>query len=148
MTRFAVDTNLLVYAHNISSEFHEKARVFIEKVMNQKDEDGKLSLVMPTQVLMEFLHVITWQKLENPISLPIAIDVVQSYLDTGVQVIHQKDNQMETTLEILKTLTTRKRMFDVALAATLKNNGIDGLYTVNTKDFEGFEFLTVVNPLV
>ena len=38
-------------------------------------------------------------------------------------------------------------MFDVALAATLKDHAITGLYTVNTADFEGFEWLTVINPL-
>ncbi|MEW6609432.1 MAG: hypothetical protein AB1414_18640 [bacterium] len=31
--------------------------------------------------------------------------------------------------------------------ATLKDHGIEGLYTVNTADFEGFDWLTVINPL-
>ena len=48
---------------------------------------------------------------------------------------------------LLQTVTTRKKMFDVALAATLKDHAITGLYTVNTSDFEGFEWLTVINPL-
>lgn len=43
--------------------------------------------------------------------------------------------------------STRKRVFDVALAATLKDNGIVGLYTANVADFEGFGFLEVINPL-
>jgi len=44
-------------------------------------------------------------------------------------------------------VTTRKKVFDVALAATLKDNDISGLYTVNVDDFKGFDFLTIVNPL-
>lgn len=39
MTMFAIDTNLLVYAHNIASEFHEEAKSFLEKVMNKRDEE-------------------------------------------------------------------------------------------------------------
>ncbi len=38
-------------------------------------------------------------------------------------------------------------IFDIALVATLKDNDISGLYTVNVHDFDGFDFLEVVNPL-
>jgi hypothetical protein len=44
-------------------------------------------------------------------------------------------------------ISTRKKVFDVALAATLKDNHISGLYTNNVDDFEGFDFLRVINPL-
>ena len=64
---FAIDTNLLVYAHNTASEFHEHAARFVEHFMNRRDEAGKLSVCLPTQVLMEFVHVITWQRLETPL---------------------------------------------------------------------------------
>jgi len=33
-------------------------------------------------------------------------------------------------------VTTRKKIFDVALVATLKDSDISGLYTVNVGDFE------------
>jgi len=35
----------------------------------------------------------------------------------------------------------------VAIAATLKVNGVEGLYTVNVDDFKDFPFLHVENPL-
>jgi hypothetical protein len=44
-------------------------------------------------------------------------------------------------------VTTRKKIFDVARVATLKDYGVTGLYTVNTKDFEEFTFLDAKNPL-
>jgi len=40
MSLFAIDTNLLVYAHNRDSEFNEEASAFLEKVMNEQDEEG------------------------------------------------------------------------------------------------------------
>jgi hypothetical protein len=52
---FGIDTNLLVYAHNTDSEFHEDAVTFLEKVMNERDEEGYLSVCVPVQVLMEFI---------------------------------------------------------------------------------------------
>jgi len=144
---FAIDTNLLVYAHNTASPYHTQAKAFVEAVMNTRDEDGNLSVCLPAQVLMEFVHVITWQHLEAPLSLSAAIQVVQDYRDTGVAIISHQETQIQTFLALLTTLSTRKKVFDVALAATLKDNGITRLYTVNTADFEEFEFLEVTNPL-
>ncbi len=48
---------------------------------------------------------------------------------------------------LLSATTTRRKVFDIALAATLKDNGVSGLYTVNIADFEEFIFLEVINPL-
>jgi hypothetical protein len=69
MKTFAIDTNLLVYAHNKDSKFHEKAKGFLEKVMNERNEEGKLSICIPAQVLMEFVNVITRQNIEKSIKI-------------------------------------------------------------------------------
>ncbi len=37
---FAIDTNLLIYAHNEDSELHQGAVTFLERVMNEQDDDG------------------------------------------------------------------------------------------------------------
>ena len=144
---YALDTNLLVYAHNTASSFHPRAKIFIEKVMNERDADGELSIGIPGQVLMEFLNVITRHQLESPLSLHDAAQLVQDYVDTGVTILYPKSTQLSTLLDLLKSVTTRQKVFDVALVATLKDHGISGLYTVNTSDFEQFTFLDVKNPL-
>lgn len=144
---FAIDTNLLVYAHNEDSEFHQQAVQFIERVFNEYDAGGRLAVCLSTQVLTEFMNVMTRQTLRRPLSLQEAADLVQGYLDTGVLVLSHKKTQMQTFLRILRQVTTRKKMFDVVLAATLKDHGVAGLYTVNTADFEEFEWLAVINPL-
>ena len=144
---YALDTNLLVYAHNIASSFHPQAKTFIEKVMNARDTEGRLSVCIPAQALMEFLNVITRQQLEAPLSLTDATQIVQDYLDAGVTILYPQSTQLNTLLDLLKSVTTRKKIFDVALVATLKDHSISGLYTVNTKDFEEFEFLDIKNPL-
>ncbi len=70
---YALDTNLLVYAHNTTSPFHVQAKAFIEQVMNTRDTEGHLSICLPAQILMEFLNVITWHRLEAPLPLTDAL---------------------------------------------------------------------------
>lgn len=144
---FAIDTNLLVYAHNEDSEFNDKATGFLEKVMNERDGEGNLSVCLPSQVLTEFVNVITRQSLDKSLSLPEAIEVVNDYQKADIKIIYQRETQIQTFLELLRSLTTRKKVFDVALAATLKDNSISGLYTANVDDFKEFDFLEVINPL-
>lgn len=144
---YALDTNLLVYAHNTISPLHAPARQFVEQIMNRPDADGNLAVCLPAQVIMEFLNVITWHRVGAPLPLPDAIRTIQDYMDTGVTVLYHQSTQLETLINLLKGVTTRKRIFDFALAATLKDHGIKGLYTVNTKDFQDFDFLEVKNPL-
>lgn len=143
---FAIDTNILVYAHNTDSEYNARAIAFLEKILNERDEEGNLAVCLTAQVLMEFIHVITRQKVEKPLSLREAIQVVNDYLEAGIKIIHQRKTQIRTFLDLLSSTTTRKKVFDIALAATLKDNGISGIYTLNVADFKEFDFLEVVNP--
>lgn len=144
---FAVDTNILVYAHNSGASRHEAAKTFLQNIMNTKDENGKLSICIPSQVLVEFMNVITWTRLETPLPLSDAKIIVEDYLKSDAEIIYPKPTQLVTLLDLLDSIKSRKKVFDVALAATLKDNGIQGLYTVNTSDFEEFAFLEVKNPL-
>lgn len=144
---YALDTNLLVYAHNVASPLHSQAKTFIEKVMNEHDAEGKLAVCIPGQVLTEFLNVITRHQLESPLPLHDATQLVQAYMDTGVTILYPKSTQLTTLIDLLKSVTTRQKIFDVALVATLKDHGVSGLYTINTSDFDQFAFLNVKNPL-
>ncbi len=145
---FSIDTNLLVYAHNKDSEFNRKAVRFLEKVLNDRDEKGNLPVCLTTQVLIEFINVITRQTIERPLSITSAIQIINDYYAGGVKILSQRDTQLWTFLELLSSVKTRKKIFDVALAATLKDHNITGLYTVNVDDFKEFDFLEVINPLV
>jgi len=144
---FALDTNLLIYAHNTGSIFHEKAAEFVKSIAAEKDKNGSHVVGIAPQVFAEFINVITRQTIEKPLSLADAILAAEKYLKAGIPVIHPQRTQMQTFFELAKTATTRKKTFDLFLAATLKDNIIEGIYTVNTDDFKDFTFLKVVNPL-
>ncbi len=66
----------------------------------------------------------TRQNLEKPLSLSEAIQVTNDYLETGIKVINQRETQIRTFLDLLSSVTTRKKVFDIALVVTLKDNGI------------------------
>lgn len=144
---FAIDTNIIIYAHNVGSAFHAKASAFVKKVVAERDEQGHHTVGVPAQVYAEFINIITRQTIENPLSLAEAIVVVEKYIKAGVPIIHAQPTQLQTFLELAKSVTTRKKTFDIFLAATLKDNSVEGLYTVNTADFQNFPFLKVMNPL-
>jgi len=144
---YALDTNILVYAHNTGAKRHTEAKKFVQQVMNQRDKDGNLTVCKPSQVLIEFMNVITWSRLEAPLPLQDAIQVVKDYLATGVTILHPLPTQLDTLLKLLKNETSRKKVFDIALVAILKDHKITGIYTVNTKDFKHYSFLDVKNPL-
>lgn len=74
--------------------------------------------------------------------------MVEKYLKAGTSTIQAQSTQKHTFLDLAKSMTTRKKTFTLFLAATLKDNGIDRLYTVNVDDFKDFAFLQVANPLV
>ncbi len=147
MKIYAIDTNLLIYAHNLDSPLHEKAKKFIEKVMNVRDENGNLSVCIPVQVIIEFISVVTSKKVPKPLSISQAQAIIQDYLNTGVMVIFPQKTYLTNFLEMLTQISSRKEIFDIALAATLKDNSISGIYTVNVKDFNLIEGLEVINPL-
>ncbi len=80
----AIDTNLLVYSPHLEAKYHQPARLWLERVMNERDENGNLSVCLPAPVLMEFMNVITWQPLKQPLSLAETKCIVQNYVDTGI----------------------------------------------------------------
>ena len=126
----------------------EKAKSFLEQIVADVNGTEKTAIGIPLQVWAEFVNVCTRQNIGKPLSIPEAIKVVRKRAELlRIPVIYPKPNQLKTFLSLLETTTTRKKVFDVALAATLKDNGVDGLYTVNVDDFKDFDFLQVENPL-
>lgn len=64
-------------------------------------------------------------------------------IDTNLLIYaHNKNSPLH------QEVTSRKQIFDVAIAAILKDNNVFGIDTVNVKDFDNFSFLEVINPLV
>jgi predicted nucleic acid-binding protein len=81
-----VDTNILVYAHDLSAkDRHAKASAIIESLW--ETETGVIS----TQVLQEFYVTVT-RKIKNPLKPDKAREIIRNYLAWPVQI-----NDPETT---------------------------------------------------
>lgn len=143
MTLFAIDTNLLVYAHNEDNPYHNNAKNFLIELLKNNPQ----SLCIPYQVFIEFINVLT-KRVAKPLSVQQAILLAEYYQSLDIQIIYPKPTQLTTLLELYKQTPYKNRLFDIAICATLKDNGIQGIYTVNTKDFQDYPFLTVINPLI
>ncbi|MFP4395066.1 MAG: hypothetical protein ACLFTI_07355 [Anaerolineales bacterium] len=63
--------------------------------MNERDENGRLSVCVPVQVLMAFIYVITWQRLERPLSFAEALQVIEDYIDSGIIIVHQREHSFK-----------------------------------------------------
>ncbi len=145
---YALDTDLLLCTHNTASPFHTEAKNFMERMMNTRNAEGDLSVCLPGQVLTEFLHILTLSGVGGSLPLSDAVQLVQDYLVTGVMILHQQPTQTETFLNLVGLAAGRANMFDTALAATLKDYNIRGIYTLNTENFAVFSFLDSKNPLL
>lgn len=144
---FAIDANILVYAYDELSPFHEQAKNFLIEKINTKI-NGRPSICICYQTCTEFLYSSTFSKLQNPLTLEQAQFIINQLVKYNVEIIYQKPTQLKTFLEIFNQRPSRKRLYDISLIATLKDNGIQGIYTVNTKYFQDYPFLTVINPLI
>ena len=85
--RIFVDTNILVYAHDLSAgDRHARAFAIIEKLWEAQTG------VISTQVLQEFYVTVT-RKIKNPLKSAEAREIIRNYLVWPVQV-----NDPETTI--------------------------------------------------
>lgn len=95
---FALDTNILVYAHNLDSPRYEQAAGFVERVVRQRGErNGHHIVGIPLQVCVEFTNVITRNTIEQPLSLSEAIEVIRDYVDiVATPIIVPQPTQLRT----------------------------------------------------
>jgi toxin-antitoxin system PIN domain toxin len=141
------DTNVLFVALEASRPGHRSARTFLE--LHAKNP----SFALCELVLME-LYVL----LRNPATTRRPLDSVQA-----AQIVGQlRSNPVWHLLDypgpdarIMPELwsiagTTgfaRRRIFDARIALTLRHHGVSELATANGKDFDGFGFKRVWNPI-
>lgn len=84
-TRTFVDTNVLVYAHDVDAgNKHEIARELLRRLWENRQG------VMSTQVLQEFYVTVT-RKLPKPLDRPAARRVVSTYRAWPIQEIAVAD---------------------------------------------------------
>jgi len=138
-----IDSNVLIYAADLESEFQENARNLLDQGM-----DGKVSLCVSSQVLLEFFSVVTNpRRVNNPRSPEDAIEEIKKYLSSRLTVIVPGDEITEKILDLCKRHPVKGQgIFDLQMVATMLSNGITKIYTYNVNHFRPFEEIEVLTP--
>ena len=138
-----VDANLLLYAYDGSSEHHERARAWLEKVLSGSDPVG-----LAWVTLLAFLRISTNPRaLTRPLSLAEATAIVSSWVGQPcVSLVEPGERHWELLSGLLEPAQARGPLvMDAHLAALALENG--AVLASNDRDFSRFEGLRTLNPL-
>lgn len=142
---FLVDSNLLVYTHDQQSPFHQRAISFIKNKISQE------GFAISPQNIFEATAILTDPKrAQQPLSSSQVNSVFAPYLDhPRIAILNINKSILQQALTLFKEPEKKGQfIFDTVLAATIVQQGLDGIYTANKKDFKQFgQNFKVVNPL-
>lgn len=137
-----IDTNVLVYAADESSEFHEASHTLRDR------ED--IALAVTPQILMEFYAIITDpRRVTSPRSGEEARAELEKYANSSrIMTLHPTQDVLTRVIALLETYpqVTRQNIFDLFIVATMLGNGANRIYTFNESDFNLFSEIEVLRP--
>lgn len=132
---YLLDTNVLVYSVDRESPFYGAARSIIEDGIQQGVE-----LVVAHQNLLEFVAVLTRG---HGISVRQVLKDAESF-SAQLRVIAPLPTSLATYVELARVAKKHLYSFDIYLAATMRDNGVERIVTGNPKDFQGLGLAEVV----
>ena len=139
-----LDTNVLVYAADEASPFHQATSTLREKGLK-----GEISVCLCPQVLNEFFAIVTDpRRVSNPISQKDALLEMEKYFySKNILKIYPGPEIIERILDLLtQHEITKQEIFDLQLVATMLSNNVTRLYTYNREDFIKFKEIEVLSP--
>jgi uncharacterized protein len=142
----SIDTNLLLYSLNPASAWHSKAVMFLQEQLG----NPAMQVVLTDYVLVE-LYVLLRNPavMSKPLSARAARDLVTAYWDIPTIMRVEHAHVMDEVWKLAGVEDfARRRVFDARLALTLRRAGVTHFTTSNVKDFEGWGFQKVWNPLL
>ena len=143
----SLDANILLYCFSRASPFHEDARRFLEELTPRND------VAVSELVLVEFYTLLRNPAvLVKPLGAAAAVEVVQAYRRHPRWALLGFDFDSLALHEELWPLAAdarfaRRRIYDARLALALRRQGVRVFATANVKDFNGFGFDRVWNPV-
>ena len=139
----SIDTSIFVYAQNADSPQHHNAFDFITTCGQRED------VVLCELVLVEvYLVLRSPAVLARPLSAGEAAEVCLTYRRNPRWRLAECAAVMDRVWgKAGESGFARRRIIDARLALTLRQHGVDEFATVNGKDFRGFGFRRVWDPL-
>ena len=140
----APDTNLLFAWLDCGHSAHQAAATWFAS----RAEDPDFGLCELT--LVELYGLLRNDVLlARPLSAPDAVDTIQRLRHhPSWELLDYPGGLMEPTWAAATAPRfARRRIYDARLALTLRHHGVTEFATANVKDFQGFGFIRVWNPL-
>jgi predicted nucleic acid-binding protein len=144
-TRILLDTNILVYAHDASSQPHIVSADLLTAAIS-----GQFQAVLAEQNLLELYRILTnpVAMKNKPLSAAQAKELIENtYLKGVFQIVYPTEAILLQVLDLAvqKNITSAK-IFDLRLAAIALSTQVDILATFNVQDFAGINGLTPLSP--
>ena len=133
-----VDTNILVYAHDVTAgDKHSRARALVEELWNTRE--GSLSV----QVLQEFF-VTTTRKISKPLEAPAAARIIDDLAHWHVHVPVASD--------VLAAIDIHQRtgapFWDAMILRSANELGCETLHSEDLNPGQVYEGVHVSNPFL
>src|SRR5665213_1085337 len=137
------DTNLIVYAVNSDAPECEPARAFLASLQARRD------VAVCELVLVEVYLIIRNPRiLKRPFGAAEAVKYCDAFRQNPNWLLLESASIMNEVWPVAgKSNFAFRRVIDARLALTLRHHGIGEFATANEKDFGGFGFTRVWNPL-
>ncbi|OGM20982.1 hypothetical protein A2714_02275 [Candidatus Woesebacteria bacterium RIFCSPHIGHO2_01_FULL_38_9] len=137
--RWLLDTHLLVYSLDALSPFYELTRELFMALQEEKFEG-----VIALQNILEAENVLIKKYDQNKNDIT---NYIENVIDAfNFTIIAPTPNTYLTFHKLLKKSLTSVDLFDCFLAATMLDNKIGNILTLNTKDFSGIKGIQAENP--
>ena len=141
----SLDTNVLYYATNASCPEHDRARRLVESIA-----ESPTDWILADQVLFEYYRLV-----RNPAVVAKPLSAAEAakrlrFFREELGCLHCAYDPAwfsQVHIELGRRAFAPARTFDLVLAITLKNNGVDTFYTRNVRDFAAWKWFSVVDPV-
>ena len=141
---YTVDVNVLLYASDHESPFHNAAAAFLR----ERAEDPDI-FCLRWPVIMGYLRLATHPRLfEKPLAPRAAVDNIAALLDLPrCRVVSEPERFLEMYRGVAVEVAARGNLVpDAHVAALARAHGIRTIYS-HDRDFRKFPFLRVVDPV-
>ena len=143
----SIDTNLLFHALAQDRPEHNAAKTWLSTLIHRED------VAISEFVLVEFYRLLRNPAVvAHPLSAEEAVAVVSHYRRHPKWKLLGYCSASQEVHDLLYQYMARpgmayRRIYDARLALTLRQHGVTEFATTNVKDFEGFGFSRIWNPL-
>lgn len=142
---FGIDVNILLYASDRSSRWHEKASAFL-----QRCAAGSEVFCIAWVTALSYLRMATHGSIfAQPLSADEAAGNVEALLALPhCRALGEDEGFWAVYRQVTRAFPVRGNLVpDAHLAAVLRQHGVVTLYT-HDRDFRKFDFLRAIDPLV